>query len=75
MICVRTSTLIVSIQTHKLNIYIMMRLLETTSGIYNMEFTRHLEAYPIVSNITINCPKDPLQVSIKTQRIFTNKSP
>ena len=39
-ICVTTSTLMVSIQTHKLNIYIMMRLLETMSVIYNMEFTR-----------------------------------
>ena len=52
----------VSIQTHKLNIYIMMRLLETTSIIYNMEFTvkdlqKHFEACPIVSNITTNCLK------------------
>ena len=39
-ICVTTSTLMVSIQTHKLNIYIMMRVLETMSIIYNMEFTR-----------------------------------
>ena len=38
--CVMTSTLMVSIQIHKLNIYIMMRLLETMSAIYNMEFTR-----------------------------------
>ena len=40
MICVTTSTFMVSIQTHKLNIYIMMRLLETMSIIYNMEFKR-----------------------------------
>ena len=39
-ICVTTSTLMVSIQTHKLNIYIMMWLLENMSVIYNMEFTR-----------------------------------
>ena len=39
-ICVTTSTLMVSIQTHKFNIYIMMRLLETMNVIYNMEFTR-----------------------------------
>ena len=39
-ICVTTSTLMVSIQTHKLNIYIMMRILETMSVIYNMEFTK-----------------------------------
>ena len=39
-ICVTISTLMVSIQTHKLNIYIMMQLLETVSVIYNMEFTR-----------------------------------
>ena len=40
MICVTTSSLMVSIQTHKLKIYIMMQLLETMSVIYNMEFTR-----------------------------------
>ena len=40
MIYVTMSTLMVSIQTHKLNIYIMMWLLEIMSIIYNMEFTR-----------------------------------
>ena len=40
IIYVTTSTLMVSIQTHKLNIYIMMLLLETMSVIYNIEFTR-----------------------------------
>ena len=60
----------------------MMRLLEAMNVIYDMEsiivkviFEGNLKTCHIVSNITINCPKDPLQVSIKTQRIFTNKSP
>ena len=60
-ICVTTPTLMVSIQTHKLKIYIMMWLLETTSIIYNMEFMvndlqKHYEACLIASNITTNCP-------------------
>ena len=57
-----------------------MRLLEAMNVIYDMEsiivkviFERTLKTCHIVSNITINCPKDPLQVSIKTPRIFTNK--
>ena len=59
-----------------------MRLLEATNVIYDMEsiivkviLEGALKTCHIVSNITINCPKEPLQVSIKTQRIFTNKSP
>ena len=59
----------------------MMRLLEAMNVIYDMEsiivkviFEGTLKTCHIVSNITLNCPKDPLQVSIETQRIFTNKS-
>ena len=60
----------------------MIRLLEAMNVIYDMEsiivkviFEGTLKTCHIVSNITINFPKDPLQVSIKTPRIFTNKSP
>ena len=59
-----------------------MRQLEAMNIIYDMEsiivkviFEGALKTCHIVSNITINCPKDPFQVSIKTQRIFTNKIP
>ena len=70
----------VSIQTQKLNIYIMIWLLETTSIIYNMEFTmndlqKHFEACPIVSNITTNCPKAHCKYLWKKLKVFTNKSP
>ena len=55
----------------------MIRLLEAMnvmeSIIVNVIFKGTLKTFHIVSNITINCPKQPLQVSIKTQRIFTNK--
>ena len=52
----------------------MMRLLETTSIIYNMEFTvndlqKHFEACPIVSNITTNCSKAHCKYLWKTQSI------
>ena len=58
----------------------MMRLLETTSIIYNMEFTvndlqKHFEACPIVSNITTNCPKAHCKYLWKELKVFTNKIP
>ena len=57
----------------------MMQLLETMnvmeSIIVKVIFKGTLKTCHIISNIIINCPKDPLQVSIKIQRIFTNKSP
>ena len=56
----------------------MMRLLEAMniveSIIVKVIFKGTLKTCHIISNITINCLKDPLQVSIKTQRIFTIKS-
>ena len=55
----------------------MMRLLEAMnvmeSIIVKVIFKGNLKTCHVVSNITINCLKDPLQVSIKTPRIFTNK--
>ena len=58
----------------------MMRLLETTSIIYNMEFTvndlqKYFEACPIVSNITTNCLKAHRKYLWKEPKVFTNKSP
>ena len=53
----------------------MMWLLEAMNVIYDMEsiivkviFEGTLKTCHIVSSITINCPKDPLQVSIKNPK-------
>ena len=77
-IYVTTSTFMVSIQTQKLNIYIMIWLLEITSIIYNMEFTvndlqKHFEACPIVSNITTNYPRPIASIYEKNPKYSPTK--
>ena len=77
---VTTSTLMVSIQTHKvrhLHYDAVIRNHEhyLQYGIHVNDLQKYFEACPIVSNITTNCLKAHCKYLWKEPKVFTNKSP